>query len=188
MSEQAYNALARGKGKNEPLTEAILPLTGKRTKASLLGYIRSIGPNNQLADSIEKVLKKRNSIHLRTARLNAVRKRQMTNAARSTDRLRQSSKTPGWSGAREIRKWRDNSAKVSEWKATVTRKGQIRIPDELRKKYGMREGTMVEILESQGGLMLRPIPRMEDWAGADAGKYSYAEVVEELDNLRKRWR
>jgi len=35
------------------------------------------------------------------------RRKQMREAAESTDRLRESSKTPGWSGAREIRKWRD---------------------------------------------------------------------------------
>src|SRR5439155_5784384 len=36
-----------------------------------------------------------------------IRRKQMREAAKSTDRLRESSKTPGWSGAAEIRKWRD---------------------------------------------------------------------------------
>ena len=36
-----------------------------------------------------------------------IRRKQMREAAESTDRLRESSKTPGWSGAAEIRKWRD---------------------------------------------------------------------------------
>ncbi len=188
IPEEAYNALFRAKRKNESLTETILRLTGKRAKGNLLEYIRSTGPNNQLADSIEKVLKKRNSIHLRTARLNAVRKKQMTNAARSTDRLRQSSKTPGWSGAQEIRKRRDNTMEILKFKITVTPKGQIKIPEELRKKYAIRKGTMIEVLDSTEGLILRPIPKMEDWAGIDAGKYSYAEMVKQLDNLRKRWR
>src|SRR6266540_3215834 len=145
ISEQAYNTLARVKGKNESFTEVILRLTGKRvkrTKGDLLEYIRSIAPNNQLADSIEKVLEKRNRIHLRTARVNAVRKKQMTDAARSTDRLRQSSKTPGWSGAQEIRKRRDNTMEMLKFKTTVTPKGQIKIPEELRQKYAIRKGTM----------------------------------------------
>ena len=36
-----------------------------------------------------------------------IRRQHMRHAAESTDRLRESSKTPGWSGAAEIRKWRD---------------------------------------------------------------------------------
>jgi AbrB family looped-hinge helix DNA binding protein len=188
ISREAYNTLARIKRKNESFSEVILRITGKKTKGNLLEYIRSIAPDNELADSIEKVLKKRNNIHLRTARLNTVQNKQLTNTSRSMDRLRQSSKTPGWSGAREIRKWRDNTTEVSKWKITVTPKGQIKIPVEVRKKYGIREGTKIRIHEAPAGLMLRPIPKMEDLAGVDVGKRSYAEVVEKLDNLRKRWR
>ncbi len=70
----------------------------------------------------------------------------------------------------------------------VTRKGQITIPAELRRKHGIREGTRMEVLDSKRGLILRPIPRMEDLAGVDAGKYSYEEMVEKLDRLRRRWR
>ena len=40
-----------------------------------------------------------------------IRRKQMREAAESTDRLRESSKTPAWSGAREIRKWRDSRRK-----------------------------------------------------------------------------
>ena len=70
----------------------------------------------------------------------------------------------------------------------VTRKGQITTPAELRRKHGIREGTRMEVLDSERGLMLIPIPRMEDLAGVDAGKYSYEEMVEKLDRLRRRWR
>ena len=37
-----------------------------------------------------------------------IRRKQMREASESTDKLRESSKTPGWSGAAEIRKWRDS--------------------------------------------------------------------------------
>jgi bifunctional DNA-binding transcriptional regulator/antitoxin component of YhaV-PrlF toxin-antitoxin module len=83
---------------------------------------------------------------------------------------------------------RDYGAKGPEWRITVTRNGQIRIPAELMTKYRIRESGMIQVVEASAGLMLRPIPRMEDRAGADAGKHSYAEMVEELDNLRKKWR
>lgn len=70
----------------------------------------------------------------------------------------------------------------------VTWKGQITIPAELRRRHGIREGTRMEVLDSERGLILRPIPRMEDLSGVDAGKYSYEEMVEKLDWLRRRWR
>lgn len=71
---------------------------------------------------------------------------------------------------------------------TVTRKGQVTIPVELRKKYGIREGMKVEVTDAQTGVLLRPVPDMNEWAGADKGKYSYSEMVERLNRLRKRWR
>ena len=36
-----------------------------------------------------------------------IRQKQMREAAEAMDKLRESSPSPGWSGAREIRKWRD---------------------------------------------------------------------------------
>ncbi len=71
---------------------------------------------------------------------------------------------------------------------TVTRKGQVTIPAELRKKYGIREGMRMQVLDEPTGLTLRPIPRMEDLAGVDAGKYSVSEMKAKLDRLRQRWR
>jgi len=53
----------------------------------------------RLANKLKRVLEKRNSVHIRSAHEETVRKRQMTKAARAIDRLRESSKTPGWSGA-----------------------------------------------------------------------------------------
>ena len=69
---------------------------------------------------------------------------------------------------------------------TVTRKGQITIPAELRKKYGIRQGMKIEVLDAPTGLMLRPIPRMEDLAGVDAGKYSLSEMKIGRASCRER--
>ncbi len=71
---------------------------------------------------------------------------------------------------------------------TVTRKGQVTIPAELRKKYKIREGMKMEVIDEQKGLLFRPVPRMEDLAGVDAGKYTYKEMVEKLDRFRSRSR
>jgi len=71
---------------------------------------------------------------------------------------------------------------------TVTRKGQVTIPAELRRKYGIREGMKMQVLDEPTGLTLRPIPKMEDLAGVDVGKYSVSEMNEKLDRLRQRLR
>jgi hypothetical protein len=41
----------------------------------------------------------------------AVKRKEMREAAESMDRLRESTKLSGWSGVREIRKWRDADRK-----------------------------------------------------------------------------
>ncbi len=41
-----------------------------------------------------------------------IRRKKMREAAEAMDRLRESTKTPGWSGAGEIRKWRDARRKL----------------------------------------------------------------------------
>ena len=71
---------------------------------------------------------------------------------------------------------------------TVTRKGQVTIPVSLRKKYGIQEGTKMEVTDASDGVLLKPIPGLRDWAGADVGKYSYSEMTEKLDRLRQKWR
>lgn len=70
----------------------------------------------------------------------------------------------------------------------VTRKGQVTIPASFRKKYNFREGVTVKVEETASGVLLEPIPDMNDWAGADAGKYTYEEITKRLDRLRERWR
>ena len=67
ISEEAYNALARVKGKDESFTKVILRLAQRRISGDLLDYRRSVGPNEELASAIEKVLEKRRSIQLRAA-------------------------------------------------------------------------------------------------------------------------
>jgi len=71
---------------------------------------------------------------------------------------------------------------------TVTRKGQVTIPAPLRKKYSIREGMKIQVTDTTSGIVLKPIPDMNDWAGADAGKYTYEEITRKLDRLRARWR
>ena len=66
ISEEAYDALARAKGRDESFTKVILRLTKKRSAGNLLDYVRSFSPDEELASAVEKVLKKRSTIHLRS--------------------------------------------------------------------------------------------------------------------------
>jgi AbrB family looped-hinge helix DNA binding protein len=70
----------------------------------------------------------------------------------------------------------------------VTRKGQVTIPAPLRKKHNIREGMIMKVEDTPRGVLLEPIPDMNDWAGADSGKYTYEEMTRKLDRLRARWR
>ena len=189
VSERAYNALARVRGMHETSTNVMLRLTRKTTKGDLLEYLGSTGPNSQLANRIEKILKQRNMTRLRTSRANEVRKRQMTKGSKSIDRMRESSKSIAWSGApRDQRVARSRSRsegirvednRYPEGADQNTGRADDEVRDTGAREYGLSRATE--------GLMLRPILRMEDWVSADAGKCSYAEMVKELDNLRKRW-
>lgn len=69
---------------------------------------------------------------------------------------------------------------------TVTRKGQVTIPATLRKKYRIREGMKLQVTDTPSGLLFKPIPDMNDRAGADAGKYTYEEMTRKLDQFRAR--
>ncbi len=62
ISEEAYNALARLKSRDGSFTKVILRLTRKKGKGNLLEYIRSIAPDNEMADRLEKVLEERRRI------------------------------------------------------------------------------------------------------------------------------
>ncbi|MBX7151225.1 AbrB/MazE/SpoVT family DNA-binding domain-containing protein [bacterium] len=44
-------------------------------------------------------------------------------------------------------------------KSIVTTKGQVVIPSKLRKKYGIKNGTMIHFIESEGEIRLVPITK-----------------------------
>ncbi len=57
--------------------------------------------------------RKRQRMKQREAFEETIRRKKMREAAEAMDRLRESTRTPGWSGAGEIRKWRDARRKPS---------------------------------------------------------------------------
>jgi len=66
-----------------------------------------------LPEELKREMKKRKktnwSLVARKAFEEEIRHEEMATAAEAIDRLRTSSKATGWSGAKEIRKWRDAS-------------------------------------------------------------------------------
>ena len=66
----------------------------------------------------------------------------------------------------------------------VTRKGQVTIPVKLRRKFGIEEGSKVEIVEEDGKIVIKKQPSIFDLAGSGAGKASVDEVKRMLDEMR----
>ena len=73
---------------------------------------------------------------------------------------------------------------MSELVGKVTRKGQITIPADYRRKYKIREGVMVVFKDKNGKLIIEPITPIEDLAGVDAGKASITTAKKLLDKMR----
>jgi antitoxin PrlF len=66
----------------------------------------------------------------------------------------------------------------------VTRKGQVTVPVELRRKYGIVEGTRMVVEDSPSGIVFKVAPRIEELEGVDAGKISLERALEAIDEMR----
>jgi AbrB family looped-hinge helix DNA binding protein len=67
----------------------------------------------------------------------------------------------------------------------VTRKGQITIPVEIRRKFGIEENSKVEVVEEGGMIVIRKRPSIFDLAGSGAGKGDVQELKKMLDQMRE---
>lgn len=68
---------------------------------------------------------------------------------------------------------------------SVTRKGQVTIPIEIRRKYGIEVGSRVEVVEEGGKIVIVKLPSIFEMAGSGAGKANVEELKRMLDELRK---
>ena len=66
----------------------------------------------------------------------------------------------------------------------VTRKGQTTIPIELRTKYRIEEGTRLEVLDTQDGILFRPKKSTLDLAGSGSKYATPDEMKRLLEKLR----
>jgi len=67
----------------------------------------------------------------------------------------------------------------------VTRKGQITIPIRLRKKYGIKGGTRLEVVDSSSGMILKPKLSTIDLAGSGSKYSTPREMKRLLDRQRE---
>ncbi len=73
---------------------------------------------------------------------------------------------------------------MSDQLVKVARKGQVTIPIEQRRKYGIREGMKLLVSENPKGILLTPIPPLEDLAGVDSKRITVEEMKRRLDKMR----
>ncbi len=73
---------------------------------------------------------------------------------------------------------------MAEQVVKVTRKGQVTIPIEQRRRLSIHEGMSLMVKESPQGILLSPVTPLEELAGIDAGKVSIEEMRRRLDKMR----
>lgn len=66
----------------------------------------------------------------------------------------------------------------------VTRKGQTTIPAKLRRKYKIEEGTKLQVIDTNDGILLKPKLTTMDLAGSGAKYATVEEMKKLLDELR----
>ncbi|MEM2480330.1 MAG: AbrB/MazE/SpoVT family DNA-binding domain-containing protein, partial [Candidatus Bathyarchaeia archaeon] len=50
---------------------------------------------------------------------------------------------------------------------TITEKGTVTIPAEIRRKYNLRKGSRVEFVETDEGILIIPVVPLEELYGVD---------------------
>ena len=72
-----------------------------------------------------------------------------------------------------------------ETEVVVTRKGQTTIPVRLRKKFKIEEGTRLEVIETEEGILFKPKKSTWDLAGSGSKFATPKEMKKLLDKLRE---
>jgi AbrB family looped-hinge helix DNA binding protein len=71
-------------------------------------------------------------------------------------------------------------------KAKVGMRGQVVIPKKLRKKFNIENGTIIEFIETEEGLLLKPFNSIANLKGL--GKGVFGDPVKYQKKLREGWR
>jgi AbrB family looped-hinge helix DNA binding protein len=65
----------------------------------------------------------------------------------------------------------------------VTRKGQTTIPQTLREKYGLAEGTRLDVIDAGNGVLFKKAASTLDLIGTS--KRTYDQLRRHLDEIRR---
>jgi len=66
-----------------------------------------------------------------------------------------------------------------KYTSTVTEKGMITLPADIRRKYSIKKGSKVKLMEEEKGILVVPIPKFEDLFGIDPSMKEVAKAVSE---------
>ena len=69
----------------------------------------------------------------------------------------------------------------------VTRRGQTTIPLKIRRQCNIKEGDRLLVEATEKGILFKPIPKLEDMAGIDAGYATIEQVNKMIDKLREEY-
>jgi AbrB family looped-hinge helix DNA binding protein len=69
--------------------------------------------------------------------------------------------------------------KPVKYTSTVTEKGMITLPVDIRRKYSIKRGSKVKLMEVEKGILIVPIPKLEDLFGIDPSMRKVAKAISE---------
>ncbi len=71
-----------------------------------------------------------------------------------------------------------------ETEIVVKSKGQVTVPAKVRKKYKIEQGTRLQVIETEDGILLKPAKSIWDLAGAYSEYATPEEMKKILDKMR----
>ncbi|MEM0054319.1 MAG: AbrB/MazE/SpoVT family DNA-binding domain-containing protein [Nitrososphaeria archaeon] len=70
---------------------------------------------------------------------------------------------------------------------TITEKGTVTIPAEIRRKYKLQKGSRVHFVETEEGILIVPIIPLENFFAIDKeNKEEVYQIVKELQEERRK--
>lgn len=69
----------------------------------------------------------------------------------------------------------------------MTRRGQTTIPLKIRGQWGIKEGDYLSVEVTEKGILFKPVPKLLDMAGIDAGYATVEEVNKMVDKIREEY-
>ncbi len=70
---------------------------------------------------------------------------------------------------------------------TITEKGTVTIPVEIRKKHNLKKGSKVKFIETEKGALILPVLSLADLRGIDKGRKEIVyKMIRELQTERRQ--